>query len=55
MNREEINVIADAGRAKLDYLTACPVRYFSRCETSTLKVHALSLHISATFTLLLQK
>ena len=24
------------------------------CETSTLKVHALSLHISATFTLLLQ-
>ena len=30
MNREEINVIADAGRAKLDYLTACPVRYFSR-------------------------
>lgn len=30
MNREEINVIADAGRAKLDYLTTYPARYFSR-------------------------
>ena len=30
MNREEINVIADAGRAKADYLGTNPVRYFFR-------------------------